>query len=106
MFYQRHRSKMKMVNEKETIFINQFGVRFRRCEVSDCIYCVDKFEVSTGGVMSNKKGTPFFKGNVCNCSPEDPISLKVAAKVRCYPIEDRMKSDYSNLEFISNLKNR
>jgi len=97
---------MKMVNEKETIFINQFGVRFRRCEVSDCIYCVDKYEVSTGGLMSNKKGTPFFKGNVCNCSPEDPISLKEAAKVNCFPIKEKIKTDYCNLEFIQQIKNQ
>jgi len=94
---------MKMRNEKETIFINQFGVRFRRCEVSECIYCVDKYEVSNGGIMSNKKGTPYFKGNVCNCSPEDQVSLIEAAKMKCYPIEDKVSTDYSNLEFIRKL---
>ncbi len=97
---------MKMRNEKETIFINQFGVRFRRCEVSECMYCVDKYEVSNGGLMSSKKGTPYFQGNVCNCSLDDQISLKEAAKVQCYPVEveDKIHSDHSNLEFIRKLR--
>jgi len=54
--------------------------------------------------MSNKKGTPYFKGNVCNCSPEDQISLIEAAKIKCYPVEDEVSTDYSNLEFIRKLK--
>jgi len=54
--------------------------------------------------MSNKKGTPYFKGNVCNCSLDDQTSLGEAAKVQCYPVKDRIQGDHSNLEFIHKLR--
>ena len=77
-----------MSYEEETVFINQFGVPFRKCEIKECIWNADCNEVSAGGIMKGKIKRPSFKGRVCNCSSENPIAVLEAAKVRCYPEKD------------------
>ncbi|NPD89690.1 MAG: hypothetical protein HGN29_13345 [Asgard group archaeon] len=74
-----------MSYEEETVFINQFGVPFRKCEIMECTWNADCNEVSAGGIMSGEISSPSFEGRVCNCLPENPIAVLEAAKVRCYP---------------------
>ena len=54
-------------------------------DVCECIWNADCNEISAGGIMTGKVRCPSFEGRVCNCSPENPIALLEAAKVRCYP---------------------
>ena len=84
---------MKMSYEEETVFINQFGVPFRKCEMKECIWNADCNEISAGGMMTGEVRCPSFEGRVCNCSPENPIALLEAAKVRCYPEKERRKRE-------------
>ncbi|MHA1952907.1 MAG: hypothetical protein ACW96U_03060 [Candidatus Heimdallarchaeaceae archaeon] len=79
-----------MSYEEEVVFINQFEVPFRKCEINDCIWNADCNEVSAGGIIKGKINRPSFKGKVCNCSPENPIAVLEAAKVRCYPEKDKI----------------
>ncbi|MCG3225889.1 MAG: hypothetical protein H7645_03145 [Candidatus Heimdallarchaeota archaeon] len=79
-----------MSYEEETVFINQFGVPFRKCEIKECIWNADCNEVSAGGIMKGKIKRPSFKGKVCNCSPENSIAVLEAARVRCYPEKDEI----------------
>ncbi len=94
----------KMCFEGETVFVNKYGTRYRRCEKTDCIWNADCNELSTGGIMSGKIHVPRFKIRVCNCSAENPIAILEALKVSCYPIEERINGDHTNLEFIRNLR--
>ena len=56
--------------------------------------------------MSGKIRIPRFKARVCNCSTENPIALTEALKVSCYPVEERIQGDLTNLEFIRTLKEK
>jgi len=84
---------MKMSYEEETVFINQFGVPFRKCAIEECIWNADCNEVSAGGIMTGELRCHSFEGRVCNCSPENPIAVLEAAKVRCYPEKEGRKRE-------------
>jgi hypothetical protein len=79
---------MKMVFEKETVFINQFGISFRRCDKKECIWNADCNELSAGGYMTGKIRPEPFEGRVCNCSTENSVSIQEASKVNCYPVSE------------------
>lgn len=96
----------KMCYEGEVVFVNKYGTRYRRCDKTDCVWNADCNEISTGGVMSGKIVVPRFKVRVCNCSTENPIAIHEALKVSCYPVEEKIQGDLTNLEFIRNLREK
>lgn len=96
----------KMCYEGEVVFINKYGTRYRRCDKTNCVWNADCNEISTGGIMSGRIKVPRFKVRVCNCSTENPIAIHEALKVSCYPVEEKIQGDFSNLEFIRNLREK
>ena len=78
---------MRMGYEGKIVFTHK-EIIYRECAKVECMWNINWEELCLAEQMAGRPLPKKFEGRVCNCVPENPMSIIEASRVKCYPTEE------------------